>query len=146
MARDRERRHELVEKALMRIGPEDFKDEVDRAIFQAFVDDPDLDRPPEEFDPRAEPRLEALLAEPVDEDQLAHGGREFDEALMTLEGMRIARRIDMLQGRIEATTDNEEKLELIREKQDLGAELRALGRPGGSYARRYTRGSHHHDA
>jgi len=146
MARDRERRHELVEKALMRIGPEDFKDEVDRAIFKAFVDDPDLDRPPEGLDPRAEPRLEALLAEPVDDDQLAHGGREFDEALMTLEGMRIARRIDMLQGRIEAATDDEDKLELIREKQALGTELRALGRPGGSYARRYTRGSHHHDA
>ena len=146
LARDRDRRHELVEKALMRIGPEDFKDAVDRAIFQSFVDDPDLDRPPEELEPRAVPRLEALLAEPVDEEQLAHGGREFDEALMTLEGMRIARRIDALQGRIEATTDEQEKLELIGEKQALGAELRALGRPGGSYARRYTRGSHHHDA
>jgi DNA primase len=146
LARDRDRRHELVEKALMRIGPEDFKDAVDRAIFQSFVDDPDLDRPPEDLDARAVPRLEALLAEPVDEEQLAHGGREFDEALMTLEGMRIARRIDALQGRIEATTDEDEKLELIREKQTLGAELRALGRPGGSYARRYTRGSHHHDA
>lgn len=146
LARDRDRRHELVEKALMRIGPEDFKDAVDRAIFQSFVDDPDLDRPPEDLEPRAVPRLEALLAEPVDEEQLAHGGREFDEALMTLEGMRIARRIDALQGRIEATTDDQEKLELIREKQALGAELRALGRPGGSYARRYTRGSHHHDA
>jgi DNA primase len=146
LARDRDRRHELVEKALMRIGPEDFKDAVDRAIFQSFVDDPDLDRAPEELHAPAVPRLEALLAEPVDEEQLAHGGREFDEALMTLEGMRIARRIDALQGRIEATTDEQEKLELIGEKQALGAELRALGRPGGSYARRYTRGSHHHDA
>jgi len=145
LARDRDRRHELVEKALMRIGPEDFKDAVDRAIFQSFVDDPDLDRPSEDLDPRAATRLEALLAEPADEEQLAHGGREFDEALMALEGARIAQRIDALQGRIEATTDNDEKLELIREKQALGAELRALGRPGGSYARRHARGSHHHD-
>jgi len=145
LARDRDRRHELVEKALMRIGPEDFKDVVDRAIFQSFVDDPDLDRPPEDLDPRAGARLEALLAEPADEEQLAHGGREFDEALMALEGARIAVRIDALQGRIEAATDDEEKLELIREKQSLGAELRALGRPGGSYARRHARGSHHHD-
>lgn len=145
MARDRERRHELVEKALMRIGPEDFKDAGDRAIFQSFVDDPDLDRPPEDLDPRAATRLDALLAEPADEEQLAHGGREFDEALMSLEGVRIAQRIDALQGQIEATTDNQKKLELIREKQALGAELRALGRPGGSYARRHARGTHHHD-
>jgi len=145
LARDRERRHELVEKALMRIGPEDFKDAGDRAIFQRFVDDPDLDRPPEGLDTRAAARLEALLAEPADEEQLAHGGREFDEALLALEGSRLAQRIDALQGRIEATTDDQEKLELIREKQALGAELRALGRPGGSYARRHARGSHHHD-
>ena len=90
--------------------------------------------------------MDVFVNEAMDEEQLAHGGREFDEALMTLEGMRIARRIDALQGRIEATTDEQEKLELIGEKQALGAELRALGRPGGSYARRYTRGSHHHDA
>lgn len=145
LARDRERRHELVEKALMRIGPEDFKDAGDRAIFHSFIEDPDLDRPPEDLDPRAATRLEALLAEPADEEQLAHGGREFDEALMSLEGARIAQRIDALQGQIEATTDNHEKLELIREKQALGAELRALGRPGGSYARRHARGTHHHD-
>jgi DNA primase len=144
LARDRERRHELVERALMRIGPEDFKDATDRAIFQAFVDDPDLDRPPEGFDPRALPRLEALLAEPSDDEQLAHGGREFDEALMALEGARIAIRIDELQGRIEASTNDEEKLRLIQEKRALGDELRALGRPGGTYARRHARGSHHH--
>lgn len=145
LARDRERRHELVERALMRIGPEDFKDATDRAIFQAFVDDPDLDRPPGDFDPRALPRLEALLAEPADEEQLAHGGREFDEALMALEGARLASRIDGLQGRIEASTNDEEKLRLIQEKRALGDELRALGRPGGTYARRHARGSHHHD-
>ncbi|MDT8370329.1 MAG: hypothetical protein RQ745_14065, partial [Longimicrobiales bacterium] len=146
LARDQARRHELVERALMRIGPEDFKDATDRAIFQSFVDDPDLDRPPEGLEPRAASRLEALLAEPIDSDPLAHGAREFDEALLALQGVRLAQQIDSLQGKIEATTNDDEKLALIDEKRALGDELRALGRPGGSYARRHARGSHHHDA
>lgn len=146
LARDRSRRNLLLEMALERVGPEDFKDPVNRAIFQSFLDDPELEVPPEELDPVAGDRLSRLLAQPPDEGQLAHAEREFLGAVGQLEAGRLQREIEELQRRIEASTDDEEKLRLVREKQRLLQERSARGsHGGGDYARRLARGFYTRD-
>lgn len=141
LARDPERRHEILESALMHIGPEDFKDGVDRTIFQLFLDDPDLAMVPPDSDPLVTTRLEQLLAEPLREGQLAHAGQEVREAVNALRGARLGRQIDEIQGRIEAARDSDEKLRLIGEKAVLRNEVTELGHAGGgTFARRHARG------
>ena len=141
LARDRRRRAQLLEMALEHVGPEDFKHADDRAIFQAFVDDPELDVPPEGLGTAARERMARLLEEPPDDELLAHGEREFNAAVAALEGARLAREIDDLQRRIESTEDEAEKLRLIQEKERLRRERRAQGLVGGGeFARRLARG------
>ena len=60
VARDRERRHERMESLLRHLGPEDFTDPAWRAIFQAFLEEAELDRPPEGMEPEAARRLEGF--------------------------------------------------------------------------------------
>jgi hypothetical protein len=131
---------------LERVGPEDFKDPANRAIFQAFLDDPELASPPDHLDPGVADRLARILSEPPDEDQLAHAQREFVAAVAQLEGARLAAEIDDVQRRIEASPDDGEKLQLLREKKRLLQERSARGRAGGGdFARRLARGFHPHD-
>ncbi|HSG50390.1 MAG TPA: DNA primase [Longimicrobiales bacterium] len=146
LARDRQRRHLLLEMTLERVGPEDFKDPGNRAIFQAFLDDPELGAPPDQLDPGVAERLSRLLAQPPDEGQLAHAEREFLGAVAQIEGARLGREIDELQRRIEASTDDTEKLRLIQEKKRLTQERNVRGHSGGGeYARRLARGYHQQD-
>lgn len=146
LARDRRRRHLLLETALERVGPEDFKDAGNRAIFQAFLDEPELEVPPPGLEPGVTQRFETLLAQPQDEAQLAHAEREFLAAVNQLEMTRMGREIDELQRRIEASTDHAEKLRLVQEKKDLTRERNAKGHAGGGeFARRLARGYHQND-
>jgi len=132
--------------ALERVGPEDFKDPSNRAIFQAFLDDPELASPPVGLEPGVSDRLATLLAQPGDEGQLAHAEREFLAAVAQMEAARLAREIDELQRRIEASTDDEEKLRLVQEKKRLTQERNTRGHAGGGeFARRLARGYHQHD-
>ncbi len=141
LARDRSRRTELLEMALEHVGPQDFKDDGDRAIFQAFLDDPELGVPPEGMEPAVSERLVRLLEEPPGDEFVAHGEREFTAAVARLEDNRLARQMDELQRRLEASMDEAEKIELIREKERLRQERRAHGLAGGGdYARRLARG------
>ena len=127
--------------ALEHVGPEDFKDDGDRAIFQAFMDDPELNVPPEGMDPGVAVQLTRLLEEPPGDEPMAHGEREFTAAVARLEDNRLARQMDELQRRLEASKDEAEKIELIEEKERLRQERRAHGLGGGGdYARRLARG------
>jgi hypothetical protein len=127
--------------ALEHVGPEDFKDDADRAIFQSFVDDPELEAPPEGMEAGVAERLAKLLEEAPADEPMAHGEREFTAAVARLEDQRLASQMDELQRRLEATTDPDEKRELVREKERLRQERRAQGlAAGGDYARRLARG------
>jgi hypothetical protein len=98
------------------------------------------------MEPRVAERLASLLAEPPHDDQLAHAEREFNAAVGALEAARLAREIDDVQRRIEASADREEKLRLIQEKKRLLNERNAHGlQGGGDYARRLARGYHQED-
>lgn len=149
LARDRKRRQLLIERALERIGPEDFKDPTYRAIFQAFMDEPELETPPESMEPSVARRLEELLAEPPDRDQLAHAEREFLAAVARMEAARLSAELDELQRQIEATTDGEEQMRLVllkKEKRQLLDDARhAGGAGGGEFARRLARRIYHRD-
>lgn len=140
LARDRERRHERIEHALMRIGPEDFSNDIDRAIFECFLENPELDGPPTDLEPRIVARLERLLAEPLDGAEMDHGHRVFLESVAQLAENRIYRDMHRLQGEIEAAHDVEEKTRLVREKQRLKAEAAALGIRWAPAAKKYARG------
>lgn len=140
LARDRERREEHLEYAAMRIGPEDFRGEADRTVFQAFLDDPELDAAPAGMDARVASYLQRLLAEPVDDAELAEGTRIFREAVNQLAEHRLYRQMEQVQAAIEAAESDEDKATLVQEKQKLRAEAAELGVRWGPAARKYARG------
>jgi DNA primase len=140
LARDRERRHERIEYALLRIGPEDFSSDLDRVIFQSFLDDPDLSGPSAAMEPRVAAYLERLLAEPADAAEMDHGHRVFQESVAQLAENRLYRQMEQLQGEIEAAGDLETKTRLVKEKERLRAEAAALGIRWAPAARKFARG------
>jgi DNA primase len=136
LARDKERRHERLETALMSVGPGDFSDEVARAIFQAFLDEPDLEAPPDEAPAAVRERMTALLAPPADEDELAHAGRTFTESLTALKRAALERQAEDLDRRIELASSQDEKRSLANEKAGVAGELRAMGQGWAHTARK----------
>lgn len=143
LARDRERRHERLENLLMAVGPGDFSDEVNRAIFQAFLDDPELQTPPEHLDPTARQRLDVLLAEPADDTELLHAGRTFNESLIAIRRHALERQAEDLDRRIELASSDEEKRTLASEKAGIARELRAMGQGWAHTARKLRTESRH---
>ncbi len=127
LARDRERRHERLEAALMKVGPEDFNDATLRVIFQTFLDDPDLVSPPDDLPPEVRDRLASLLAAPTDEEELAHAGRAFSESVDALRRAALERQADDLDRRIELATSDDDKRTLVGEKDRVARELREMG-------------------
>ncbi|MBT8338350.1 MAG: DNA primase [Gemmatimonadetes bacterium] len=140
LAQDRERRVEHIEYILDRIGPEDFKNTAERSIFQAFVDDPELERPPGGMDAALAEALERLLAAEDDPDALGAGGRILHDSVSRLAENRLYEEMQRIQGAIEATGDDDEKRRLIREKQRVRSEAAALGIRWGPAAKKHARG------
>jgi len=139
LARDRERRHERLESILgdgAGIGPQDFRDEVNRAIFQAFLDEPELEAPPAHLTDDARARLDALLAAPADDAEVAHAGRTFADALTAMRRSALQRLADDLDRRIELALDDHEKRTLAGEKARVAKELRGMGQGWAHTARK----------
>jgi len=107
-----------VDRALERIGVEEFRDPSHRAIFGALADDPEMVHPPEGFPPEALARFEVLMADPED---VEHTERVFHDALAKLQdrAMRV-RRESIFRRLREAASPEEER--------ELGAELTRLRR------------------
>jgi len=105
-----------VERALERIGVEEFRDPSHRAIFGALAEDPELVHPPEGFPPEAVARFEVLMADPED---VEHTERVFHDTLAKLENRAMKVRQEAVLRRLrEAATPQEER--------ELGAELTRL--------------------
>lgn len=132
LARDRERRQDRLEALLQHVGTEDFTDPTWRAIFQAFLDEPELDHPPAGMDPEAIRRLEALLGDRVD---LQHAGRVFDDGLRQIRLVGHERAQRELDRRIAEAEGEEEKQALAEEKARVAREGRDIA-PGWSHAAR----------
>ena len=140
LAQDRERRHEHLEYVLVRIGPEDFKNDAERSIFQAFVDDPELARPPGSLDPASREYMETLLAAAADPDELGAGARVLHESVGRLVEDRLYAEMDRIQAAIEATDDLDEKKRLLRKKDGLRSEAAAMGVRWAPAVMRHARG------
>lgn len=132
LARDRERRHERLEALLHHVGVEDFTDPEWRLIFQAFLDDAELDRPPAGMSPEAARRLEALLD---DREELLHADRVFGAALAQLRLTGLERTRRALDLRLSSATDDAERRAIAEEKTKLAREAREIG-VGWSHAAR----------
>ncbi len=140
LACDRERRHEHLTTILESIGPEDFKNEAERFIFQTFVDDPDLAAPPPEAPPEVARLLEELLAEVSDPEELTSAGRVLHASVDRLAEDRLHDEMDRIQEAIEATDDVDEKRRLLGEKTRLREEASALAVRWAPALRKHARG------
>ena len=123
---------DYVERTLEWISPQDFEDTAYRAIFEALLADPALRAPPPAMDPVAARRREEILADP---EELGHAARVFQESVNRLRQQILSREGDLLERRLEATTDpaererlNQEKIRLSRERQELGSPWSHAGR------------------
>ncbi len=114
---------EWVERAAELVSPEDFYDPYYRAIFELLLDDPEVRSPPASMDPVAAQRFEEILSDP---EEISHGIDVFTQSLNRIRVVALDRSIQDLQGRIEAASSDEEKLELTSEKAALASELRQL--------------------
>ena len=134
VAKDRERRHERMESLLRHLGPEDFTDPAWRAIFQAFLDEAELDHPPEGMEPEAARRLEGLLEDRAD---LLQVERVFGDALAQVRLTTLERRVRELDRRMGVATDEAEKQALAEEKAEAAREGREIGLGWSHAARRF---------
>jgi DNA primase len=132
VARDRERRHERMESLLRHLGPEDFTDPAWRAIFQAFLEDAELDCPPEGMEPESARRLEGLLEARA---ELLDAERAFGDALVQVRLTSHQRRVRELDRRMGEAESEAEKQALAEEKATVAREGREIG-VGWSHAAR----------
>ena len=132
VARDRERRHERMESLLRHLGPEDFTDPAWRAIFQAFLDNAELEHPPEGMEPDPARRLEGLLE---DRAELLHAERAFGDALVQVRLASHQRRVRELDRRMAEAGNEAEKQAVAEEKANVAREGREIG-VGWSHAAR----------
>lgn len=114
---------EWVERATELISPEDFDDRSYRTIFHALLDDPELRSVPTSMDPVAAQRFEEILSDPM---ELAHGLELFTKSVDRIRAEARDRHVKNIQRRIELTQDDDEKLELLKQKEEWTKEVRAL--------------------
>jgi DNA primase len=114
---------DYVDRALERVGPEDFTDPSYRVIYRALMEDHELSHPPMGMDPVAARRLEELLG---DEERLSEASRVFEESVAQMKEVPIARRAHELRVALRAETDPAQKEALIRELNQVVQEGREL--------------------
>ncbi|TVR51547.1 MAG: DNA primase [Gemmatimonadales bacterium] len=116
------RARDWMDRALERIGPEEFRDPVWRAIFQALVENPELAAPPPDMGEEEARRLDELLASP---EELDHTGQIFEDCIRSLQDREVRERRGELMARLQAEADPEERRRLARALQELSRD-----RPG----------------
>jgi len=122
-----------IERASERIGPDDFDDAANRGVFEALLEDPELDRPPPELDAAAAARLDELLS---DRRELSGAETIFDSAVRRMKMSGFGVRQKALRERMAAAEDDEERVEIAKELEALSRERRALGADWSHTARR----------
>lgn len=116
------RDRDWVERAMERVGPDDFTDAAYRSIFVTLVEDPELQHPPGGMDPGAARRLEELLGDPSD---LHHPGEIFEAAVSRMLEAGIELRLEELDRRLKEAGSFEEQRALLEERARLTRESRA---------------------
>ncbi len=111
-----------IEQAGERVGPSDLEDGAFRAIFEWLIDDPELAVPPEGATPEAMQRFEELSGNrevPPDE--------VFEDVARGIDVRTIDRRLEALDIQMQGAAEEAEKRRLLKDKEDLNREKRALG-------------------
>ncbi len=107
---------EWIDRALERIGPGEFQNEVYRAIFEALVDEPELEAPPAHLSEEAVRTMETLLG---DREELEHTERVFEESMAALHDRNLRAREVELREALSRTDDPEQEREIVGELQRL---------------------------
>ena len=113
----------LIDRVGESIGPGDFVDPANRAIFLALAENPELERPPEGMEAVAAGRLAQLLArnEAVD-----HEARVLHDAASRMRGAPLAARARELREMIARELDQERKRKLVAELEELQRKRREI--------------------
>jgi len=121
MTKDRD----WIEKVGERLGPRDFRNDWYRAVFEALLADHDLTHPPEGMVPEAARVLDKLLA---DSAELGRGHRVFKESVDKILSTSLEGSLDEVDRKLQNNTlDEQEKTELLLEKDRLRKERQDLG-------------------
>lgn len=113
----------LMDRASEAVGPQDFVDPANRAIFRALTEDPELDRAPEEMEAVAAGRLAGLLAS---SEEVGHAARVLDDSARRMRGAPLAERARELRATIAREPDQERKRQLIFELEELQRKKREI--------------------
>ncbi|MCY4571953.1 MAG: DNA primase [Gemmatimonadetes bacterium] len=116
------KRREWIERAGERVGPSDLEDGALRAIFEWLIDNPELAAPPVGAMPEAVQRFEEL-----NRDREVPPDEVFEDVARGIDVRTIDRRLEALDGQIRGAAEEAEKSRLIKDKEDLNKEKRALG-------------------
>ncbi len=105
-----------LDRALERIGPGEFRDPVYRAIFEALMENPDLEVPVLELAPEAHAALEGLLGDPQD---IQHPQQAFTDCLSYMEDRPLQEQQDALERDLRLATSDEDKREVLERLDEL---------------------------
>ena len=115
------RTREWVDRAVERLGPDEFQDPVYRAIFQSLAEDPDGELPAPGMPPEVARRVEDLLGAP---EELEHTGRVFEESVVAIRDRTLRDRQAALGAELRAADSDSEQRRLLQELARLRRERR----------------------
>ncbi len=118
LVRDRD----WIERAMERVGPDDFTDSGFRMIFLALVENPELKQVPSGMDPGAARRLEEFLGDPA---ELAHPSEVFESAVGRMLESAMDVRLAELDRKIQEAPTFDEQVRWLEEKRRLAREGRS---------------------
>ena len=107
---------DYVDLAAERLGPEEFSDPAFRAIFQALVEDPELDRAPVDMEPAVADRLEELLGDP---ERPSEASRVFEDSVGQIKEGQLAARADRLRAAMIQEGDPSKQQMMVKELEDI---------------------------
>ena len=110
------RSREWLDRAVERIGAGEFRDPAYRAIFEALVEEPELQGPADGLPPEAAKALEELLEDPQ---EVEHPQRAFLDCLSVLEDRVLQDQQDQLEEDLRSAGSDEGKREVLERLDEL---------------------------
>ena len=110
------RSREWLDRALEKVGPEEFRDPVYRAIFEALIENPELTGPTSGLAPGAIIALEGLLG---DSTEIEHPQRAFSDCLSVLEDRAFQVQQDELERDLRSASSDEGRRRALESLDEL---------------------------
>ena len=126
----------LIDRASETVGPEDFVDPANRAIFRALTENPEMDRAPEGMEAIAAGRLADLLAG----GEVGHEARVLHDSASRMRAAPLADRARELRDAIAREPNERRKRQLVAELEELQRKKRAIDASDWTSAVRRRRG------